>query len=627
MDPKKCKSVSPKGVKAFKLTQGAGRENITVLGVANAAGRVLDPLIVNQGQNFQISWRGDRALPNTFYGVSSKGWMTSDVMLGWFDNFIAQEPKRPLLLIFDGHLTHFSVNVIRKAIDNDIILMKLPPHVTDIMQPLDVGMFGPLKRKWEKVLNEHMGLSGPKTNIRPSDFVNMLSDMWHGAMTSSNAIAGFRTTGIYPIDATKYPTDRLDIRIKKTYDDWIMAGRPELSIDEEIVAAPAMEVPTTTIPSTTTPTSTIHFDIGTPSQPGCSKDLAKSTPVIPDMPSTPEPPLSPEVPNVEVVPSFEEVPEIPSIPHPPPPGYRWKYYLFLERVEHCEEQPASKSFEECVLNIMKPVEKRSKPSRRKLNIGKSVVTSKEFVEEIEKDIAEKREKEDEKMRRKTEREQKKAEKEAEKEAKLTSRKQKGKGKAFRNKVIEMGNEELSDDEMEPQVTHIDENDEENQKSDTSEDSNYATDDELILTDSNQKDYLKNVWDCYNPPVIEEDILLKYVGVIFKDKKSQEHLFVGKILKRFLLDKGVAAAALEVECLKKKHGLSNNIFEPVPSHLDRDIGIFPLHDVISKPLKVIPKIGGKLEIPSYIDLAASFRGLKNIKREPLYNNYLCGKLQS
>ena len=150
LDPKKCKSVAPKGVKAFKLTQGAGRENITVLGVANAAGRVLDPLIINQGQNFQISWRGDRALPNTFYGVSSKGWMTSDVMLGWFDNFIAQEPKRPLLLIFDGHLTHFSINVIKKAIDNEIILMKLPPHVTYIMQPLDVGMFGPLKRNGKR---------------------------------------------------------------------------------------------------------------------------------------------------------------------------------------------------------------------------------------------------------------------------------------------------------------------------------------------------------------------------------------------------------------------------------------------------------------------------------------------
>ena len=34
-----------------------------------------------QGQNFQQSWRGDKALPNTFYGVSAKGWMTTQIML------------------------------------------------------------------------------------------------------------------------------------------------------------------------------------------------------------------------------------------------------------------------------------------------------------------------------------------------------------------------------------------------------------------------------------------------------------------------------------------------------------------------------------------------------------------
>ena len=97
--------------------------------------------------------------------------MTSEVMLSWFEQFIKLEKKRLLLLIFDGHLTHFSIDVIKMAIETNIILMKLPPHVTDIMQPLDVAMFGPLKRKWNKVLNDHMGLTGPKNMIRPSDFM------------------------------------------------------------------------------------------------------------------------------------------------------------------------------------------------------------------------------------------------------------------------------------------------------------------------------------------------------------------------------------------------------------------------------------------------------------------------
>ena len=95
--------------------------------------------------------------------------------------------------------------------------MKLPPHVTDIMQPLDVAMFGPLKRKWDKVLNDHMGLTGPKNSIRPSDFVNMVSEMWH------DAVSGFECTGIYHVDRSKYPLDKC---LLNKYDEWVKAGKP-----------------------------------------------------------------------------------------------------------------------------------------------------------------------------------------------------------------------------------------------------------------------------------------------------------------------------------------------------------------------------------------------------------------
>ena len=47
---------------------------------------------------------------------------------------------------------HVSIQVIEKAIDEDVNILKLPPHVTDKLQPLDVACFGPLKRAWEKPL-------------------------------------------------------------------------------------------------------------------------------------------------------------------------------------------------------------------------------------------------------------------------------------------------------------------------------------------------------------------------------------------------------------------------------------------------------------------------------------------
>ena len=118
--------------------------------MCNAAGRVLDPLIVVAGKNLQSTWRGDRALPGTFYGISQSGWMTTEVFAEWLEKFTALVKERPLLLILDGHLTHVSIRAIEKAIDEDVTILKLPPHVTDKLQPLDVARFGPLKRAWEK---------------------------------------------------------------------------------------------------------------------------------------------------------------------------------------------------------------------------------------------------------------------------------------------------------------------------------------------------------------------------------------------------------------------------------------------------------------------------------------------
>ena len=67
-DPSKVKVISKKGETAYRVTPGAGRENTATLAVANAAGRALSLLIVFQGKNFQSTWKGERALPGTWYG-------------------------------------------------------------------------------------------------------------------------------------------------------------------------------------------------------------------------------------------------------------------------------------------------------------------------------------------------------------------------------------------------------------------------------------------------------------------------------------------------------------------------------------------------------------------------------
>lgn len=69
--------------------------------------------------------------------------------------------------MFDGHFTHISLQVVEKAIAEDVSLVKLPPHVTDLLQPLDVCCFGLLKRGWETLLNEWVSIwEIPPVNFR-----------------------------------------------------------------------------------------------------------------------------------------------------------------------------------------------------------------------------------------------------------------------------------------------------------------------------------------------------------------------------------------------------------------------------------------------------------------------------
>ena len=79
------------------------------------------------------------------YGVSDNVWINTQVFHRWFEKFCNQVTETPPL-IYHGYLSHVSMLLIEKARKKDIKILKLLPHVTDKIQPLDVSCFGPLKR-------------------------------------------------------------------------------------------------------------------------------------------------------------------------------------------------------------------------------------------------------------------------------------------------------------------------------------------------------------------------------------------------------------------------------------------------------------------------------------------------
>ena len=51
--------------------------------------------------------------------------------------------------------------------------------------------------------------------------------IWHQGLSAQNVISGFRATGIYPTNKTKYPTNRFDPQLLKCHEHWVQMGKPK----------------------------------------------------------------------------------------------------------------------------------------------------------------------------------------------------------------------------------------------------------------------------------------------------------------------------------------------------------------------------------------------------------------
>ena len=204
ISPKPLKMVCRTGSKNPCCIDSGSKSQITVVGCVSAAGYCVPPMVVYNRKSYFVSpemVQGE--IPGTAYGFSSKGWMDQDLFGHWFNHFLKYAPPiRPLLLLLDGHSSHYCPSVIRQAAEHEVILFALPPNTTHLTQPLDKGIFGPLKTEWRKVCHDYM-VENPGKVVTVHCFVSLFAKAWTKSMTMKNIMASFRTTGIFPLDRNK----------------------------------------------------------------------------------------------------------------------------------------------------------------------------------------------------------------------------------------------------------------------------------------------------------------------------------------------------------------------------------------------------------------------------------------
>lgn len=100
------------------------------------------------------------------------------------------------MLIVDGHASHVSNEFIRFTREHKIVCLCLPAHSTHLLQPLDVGVFGPLKRNYKTLLAEKTRVT--TYNLDKADFISLIQKARRRGISAQNIQSAWRATGLIP---------------------------------------------------------------------------------------------------------------------------------------------------------------------------------------------------------------------------------------------------------------------------------------------------------------------------------------------------------------------------------------------------------------------------------------------
>ncbi|XP_019851194.1 PREDICTED: uncharacterized protein LOC109581489 isoform X14 [Amphimedon queenslandica] len=201
LNPKCLKIVDKKGSKNPSYITSNTKAQVTVHACTCAAGYAIPPFVIFKRKSLNPELTKNE-VPGTLYGLSENGWMTKDLFYYWFrEHFLLYAPQvRPLLLLMDGHATHYSPETIRLAASHKVIIFVLPPNTTHITQALDKGCFGPLKVAWRHLCHEFFVDNPEKATLSLYDFSGIFSEAWARAFSVKNIQSSFKVTGICPLN-------------------------------------------------------------------------------------------------------------------------------------------------------------------------------------------------------------------------------------------------------------------------------------------------------------------------------------------------------------------------------------------------------------------------------------------
>ena len=295
------KILSEKGLKQVgQITSAERGVLITMCCCVSAVGATLPPAYIFPRVNF-----GDHMLngaPNGSLGLATpSGWMNCELFVVVLKHFIKHmnvSKNNPAILVMDNHESHVTLQTIDTARENGLIILSFPPHCSHRMQPLDVSIYGPFKRYFNTACNDWM-MTNPGRALTIYDIGTLSGQAYDRAFIPANVTAGFKRTGIYPVNRNVFtddlflpsvPTDREEVPVRHDMQEECVG---EEAHEEEIEpnVAPVPRYAGAPQPSTSTAASTPKspedirpYPRAAPRKKGMRRSNAKKSAILTDTP-------------------------------------------------------------------------------------------------------------------------------------------------------------------------------------------------------------------------------------------------------------------------------------------------------------------------------------------------------
>jgi hypothetical protein len=182
------------------------QEWVSIVECICADGTAIEPLVIFKGHNVLQSWIPNSVLNKWYFSANSNGWTSNLHGIEWLKRVFEPATRAKAnggqrLLICDGHDSHICGSFISHCIQNRISLLILPPHTSHVLQPLDVAIFGPLKKKLTAAL-AHLN-EAQLVRIQKVEWLDAYIQAREQAISKTNIESAFRGAGLIPFQTQR----------------------------------------------------------------------------------------------------------------------------------------------------------------------------------------------------------------------------------------------------------------------------------------------------------------------------------------------------------------------------------------------------------------------------------------